>query len=184
MFNGEWRTYADALDRMGFGSVNGCYRGGCANYLRMGVTAAALLGDFDQDGSLDADDIDQLSLQLRTTPDNRSFDLNNDATLSQADREVWVHNLANTNFGDSNLDQEVDFSDFLVLSSGFGKPGGWGQGDFDGNGQIQFEDFLLLSNNYGQSAASVTAVPEPTSQGLLLTAIVVLGSARRKRRQA
>ena len=36
----------------------------------------------------------------------------------------------------------VDFTDFLVLSDQFDKSGGWGQGDFDGNGLVEFPDFL------------------------------------------
>ena len=181
MFNGEWRPYLDAL-------AAGCWLSSCPNYLRMSVTAAALLGDFDQDGSLDADDIDQLSLQLRTTPDNRSFDLNNDATLSQADREVWVRDLANTFFGDADMDGDVDFADFLTLSENFGSPDhrsrGWSQGDFDGDREVGFPDFLALSANFGGVAAanaSAASVPEPAGLSIALFGILGLIGFRRRR---
>ena len=181
MFNGEWRPYADALDRMGFGSVDGCYRGNCANYLRMRVTAAALLGDFDQDGSLDADDIDQLSLQLRTTPDNRSFDLNNDSTLSQADREVWVHDLANTYFGDSNLDSEFNSSDltavFQAAKYELDEDAGWAEGDWNGDGRFDTSDLTAAFQDGGYEIGprvAVSAVPEPSSAILLAIGIIVI----------
>ena len=188
MFNGEWRPHADALDRMGFGSVNGCYRGNCANYLRMSVTSAALLGDFDQDGSLDADDMEQLSLQLRTTPDNRSFDLNNDATLSQADREVWVHDLANTYFGDSNLDGEFNSSDLtLVLSANEFEDNitlnsTWAAGDWNGDGDFDSGDLVTALQDgvyeLGPRTA-VAAVPEPSSWILLTLGLLGIRRIRR-----
>ncbi len=52
--------------------------------------------------------------------------------------------------GDANRDGEINFADFLVLSSNFGKMDAiWADGDFDGNGVVDFADFLLLSENFG-----------------------------------
>lgn len=170
-FNGAWTPVLDSL---------GCHpSGGCPNFQRMTVTAATLLGDFDEDGQLDPDDIDALSLEMRNGTNDRSFDLNNSATLTAADLEVWVEQLAGTHFGDANLDGTVDFQDFVSLSAGFGENGGWGQGDFDGNGKVEFEDFVALSGNFGQSATAVASAPEPSSLVLL-----VLGLATIKRRRS
>ncbi len=46
----------------------------------------------------------------------------------------------------------VDFSDFLALSTHFGKlvDAVWEEGDFDGDGNVSFSDFLILSTNYGR----------------------------------
>ena len=60
-------------------------------------------------------------------------------------------------FGDTDLDLDVDFADFLILSRNYGletytKPDGpaiWLHGDFDGDGFVGFTDFLLQSRNYG-----------------------------------
>ena len=163
-----WRPLGELL--------GGCHpiEGTCANYLRMSVTSAALLGDFDENGSLDASDIDLLSGHLVTTPNNRGFDLNNDGTLTNADRVVWVHELSGTVPGDANLDGMVEFSDFLALSNQFEQPGGWGEGDFDGSGMVNFTDFLALSANYGHGVkATAAAVPEPSS--VCLSIFVALG---------
>ena len=82
--------------------------------------------------------------------------------------------------GDANLDNEVDFSDFLILSENFGDTGSWTSGDFDLDGAVQFADFLLLSENFGEVAAA-TAVPEPS--GVTLAALGLLGLVRSQRRR-
>ena len=82
--------------------------------------------------------------------------------------------------GDANLDGEVSFADFLVLSDNFGMPGSWDQGDFDFSGDIQFEDFLILSTNFGEIPAAAS-VPEPS--GFFLTALGVAGVLTSRRRR-
>jgi len=53
--------------------------------------------------------------------------------------------------GDANLDGEVGFADFLILSSNFGRQVdvAFTDGDFDEDGEVGFADFLLLSSNFG-----------------------------------
>lgn len=51
--------------------------------------------------------------------------------------------------GDTDLDGDVDFTDFLVLSANFGMSGGWTEGDFNQNGTVDFDDFLAQSANFG-----------------------------------
>jgi hypothetical protein len=63
--------------------------------------------------------------------------------------------------GDTNLDGQVDFEDFLNLSANFGGRGSWSEGDSDGSGMIDFADFITLASNFG--VVSVVAVPEPTT---------------------
>ncbi len=55
--------------------------------------------------------------------------------------------------GDATGDRVVDFVDFLILSSNFGKAEDavWEDGDYDGDGVVAFTDFLILSQNFGQS---------------------------------
>jgi hypothetical protein len=117
-------------------------------------------GDFDVDEQLTAADIDRLSLAMRGGGD-LSYDLNADSLLNAEDHRIWVEDLAGTYFGDADLNQEVDFGDFLALSRHFGAAGGWAEGDFDGSGDVQFNDFLLLSDNFGNQPTAA-AVPEPT----------------------
>jgi len=100
----------------------------------------------------------------------QSADFNNDSKLNSDDLDAAcavgrdIALFAKTNFGsplgDINLDGEVRFDDFLVLSSNFGSEGGWSSGDATCDGQIAFADFLILSQNFG-STLEAQSVPEP-----------------------
>jgi hypothetical protein len=91
------------------------------------------------------------------------------------DHHFWVTSLKQTRHGDTNLDGEVSFPDFVLLADNFGGAGGWGQGDFDADGQVQFADFVLLANNFGQGkTGDAAAVPEPDWAVLAFLGLVVL----------
>ena len=130
-----------------------------------------IVGDFNADGFLTAADVDLLSLAIASGSNGPSFDLTDDQLVSPQDRTKWVEELAETFFGDADLDGAVQFSDFLALSSAFGQAGGWAQGDFDGDGQIQFSDFLTLSSNFGMGSNTAASVPEP-GLGVMVMALV------------
>ena len=50
--------------------------------------------------------------------------------------------------GDADGNGKVEFADFLILSTNFGKQDAErADGDFDGNGIVDFSDFLALSTN-------------------------------------
>ena len=84
--------------------------------------------------------------------------------------------------GDANLDDEVNFADFLILSENFGQDGAWQEGDFDGDGTVGFHDFLALSVNFaGAANASAAAVPEPTAASLALFGLLGLIGFRKRR---
>jgi len=106
-------------------------------------------GDFNSDGLLDASDIALLTAAVGST--ELTFDITGDGKVDNEDRQRWIHELKDSFFGDANLDHVVDFSDFLILSRGFGKEAEWGDGDFSGDGEVNFTDFLLLSSNFGRS---------------------------------
>ena len=122
-----------------------------------------VLGDFDGAGSLTAQDIDLLSMQVGQA--DLAFDLDGDGSVTSADRVVWVETLADSFFGDADLNGVVEFPDFLALSSNFNNLGGWSAGDFDGSGTVRFPDFLMLSSNFGNArgVALAESVPEPTT---------------------
>ncbi len=65
----------------------------------------------------------------------------------------WIRELTVTIGGDVDLDYNVDFADFLILSTNFGRPGGWSDGDFTRDGEVNFADFLILSHNFGATDA-------------------------------
>ena len=138
------------------------------------IVTTGVLGDFNGNAELDAGDLDLLAVELQSDRDVSLFDVNLDVVVNFADREFWVGDLANTFMGDTDLDQDVHFDDFLSLSAGFGEEAAWAQGDFDGNGTVEFEDFLMLSGNFGKTfEGGLTAVPEPCGIGLLAFSLLL-----------
>ena len=70
--------------------------------------------------------------------------------MNEDDVEFVVHAVLETEYGDADLDGDVDFSDFLALAANFGKEGGWASGDFDGDGLVTFSDFTILAEQFGR----------------------------------
>jgi hypothetical protein len=87
---------------------------------------------------------------------------------------------------DADLDGTVEDDDVTILGAFYGGPGTWMEGDFDYDGTIDDDDVTYLGALYGQSIApgpivgGVTAVPEPTSLGLVCLAALPLVRRRRK----
>lgn len=143
-----------------------------------------VFGDFNSDGTLTAGDLDLLGMEIRNPTGNLDFDLTGDGLVDIQDHRFWVEDasVANTFLGDLDLNQNVDFEDFLALSAGFGGTGGWAAGDIDATGTVDFADFLMLSANFGNAKVGVVTVPEPLRNALFLTAIpIFLGMLRRSR---
>jgi len=139
----------------------------------------ALYGDFDDDRLYTVADIDALSKAVAAGRYGLGFDLDRDGELAPSDREHWIGNLFGSWVGDADLDRDVDFNDFLSLSSNFDMPGSWAEGDFTGDGQVSFEDFLSLSQNFGNGSATAQTVPEPNG-GSLWLGICLLVLMRRR----
>ena len=99
----------------------------------------------------DATDIDLLFLELARGTQQSEFDLNADGAVDMTDADELVRNILDTQFGDADLDGDVDFTDFGLLANHFGstESSGWATGDFDGDRAVSFRDFVLLTNQFG-----------------------------------
>ncbi len=105
-----------------------------------------------------------------------------------------------TYYGDTNLDGAVDGSDYTNIDNGFnGHLTGWQNGDLNYDGVVDGSDYTLIDNAYntqgptlGTNSAELiagntaqiaggTAVPEPTTIGLLGIGGVGLVGRRRRR---
>jgi autotransporter-associated beta strand protein len=116
--------------------------------------------------------------------------------------------LKYTYYGDANLDGQVDGADYSRIdyavlnnqTSGSTLLSGWSNGDFNYDGVINGSDYTLIDNSYntqganiaGEVAAAtaqiagsstVSAVPEPTTLGLLSIGTIGLLSRRTRRRR-
>ena len=131
-------------------------------------------GDFDGDGQIGVADIDSLTKQISSESYHTWYDVNTDSHLNRDDRAYWIHNSANTFFGDANLDGEFNSGDLIAaLAAGTYEAdvdAGWASGDFDGSGRFDSGDLIFALADGGYEAgprAAVAAVPEPSSFLLL-----------------
>jgi len=140
----------------------------------LAVPTSDPIADLDFDGLTTASDIDRLASGIREGSTRDFFDLTQDGTVTSEDLSFWVDELVGTTIGDTDLDFDVDFADFLNLSTSFGQSNGWSGGDFDGSGKTEFVDFLSLSNEFGTLVPTLS-VPEPrfTLRTLALFLIVI-----------
>jgi hypothetical protein len=129
------------------------------------------LGDFNQNGVLDAGDMDMLSRAVRDEMHVGFFDLNSDGSVNDGDRELWVVRLRNTYFGDANLDGEFNTRDLVqVFEAGEYEQSvvgqsTWAHGDWNGDGGFNSRDLVLVFQAGGYEIGprpAVQDVPEPS----------------------
>ena len=145
------------------------------------------MGDFSDNGVLDAADVDLLAAEIRSDEPNVEFDLNFDEIVDELDRIVWVHDVSRTYFGDSNLDGEFNSSDFVtVFKAGeyeddIEMNSGWAEGDWNGDGDFNSRDFVFAfqDGGYEQGPRVAAVVPEPSSAFFALLGVAVLFSRTR-----
>ena len=123
------------------------------------------------------------------------------------DEAAGLLKLRPTLAGDANRDGLVNFQDLLTLARNYGQEPQTDDpvlsGDFNGDGLVNFQDLLTLARHYNLEdltdaekielaqydfnlfgSALAAAVPEPTTAGFLLGAMVIaplLGRRRRRR---
>lgn len=128
-------------------------------------------GDFDRDGDRDADDIDLIFAAINDGFAEHRYDLNADSTVNMEDADLLLE-IMNATPGDTNLDGQILFSDFLVLSRNFGGNGGWADGNFDGSDSIDFEDFLSLSRNFNIAVNASILIADRNAQVMAVLRIM------------
>jgi hypothetical protein len=143
------------------------------------LTSEPLVGDFNGNGALDADDLDLLGAAAGSTESR--FDLNSDGAVDFSDREFWVRQLGMTWFGDANLDGEFNTSDLInALAAGTYEAdvdAGWTSGDFDGSRRFNSGDLILALADGGYEAGRrAVAVPELSTLATLLIGLVAIAS--------
>lgn len=144
------------------------------------VTALSLIGDFNASGQYDPEDIDMLYAQIpgSSPPADASYDLTGDGSIDQADVDELVLQLMNRRYGDADLDQDIDITDFNSLSSHFDPSGihlRWDNANFDGDGDVDITDFNTISNNFAPDGYNGNAIPEPSTIVLWLFGSLVAG---------
>lgn len=173
-----------------FGLPDDVYPNGGAilsgDYFSYEVSPVALLGDFDDNGVLDADDINDLTMKVASQTGSALYDLNNDSLVDKADIRVWVKDLFGSWIGDADLDGAFTSGDLVaVLASGTYESGAdsvWTTGDFNGDARTTSSDLVaaLADGGYEIGAAGALAtVPEPSTWVGALLALAIVTRRRR-----
>jgi hypothetical protein len=158
------------------------------NFLMTGA-GGGIRGDFNNDGVLDASDINALTAASASGGNQTLYDLNNDGLVNVADVNTWITagDIYNSYSGDANLDREFNSGDLVTLFVAgkyeTGNPAVWTEGDFNGDGVFNTGDFVTALSGGGYEVgprAAVSAVPEPGSATLLLLGSLMFVRRRRK----
>ena len=116
----------------------------------------AIQGDLDGDGVVGAGDIDLLFAAIRDSSSVARLDLDSNGAVDDFDVSFLTETVLQTVRGDVNLDGQVAFDDFLVLSANFekGSSATREDGDLNGDQVVNFADFLFLAADFGKDSAT------------------------------
>ena len=152
--------------------------------------------DFTPDAACDVADINQMfeagNLVTGVAVVGRydRYNLSDNDTLNAADITEWLSQAATENGhsspylrGDTELDRDVDITDFNSLATHFDPDGAtaphsWTEGNFDGDNDIDITDFNFIASNFAPDGYGASAVPEPSALLLALLGLMLLAGAR------
>lgn len=143
-------------------------------------------GDLDQNGLLDANDLDLLASAIRSGDNVVRYEMDGNWILDLADHTFWIKEQKQTWLGDANLDGEFNSSDLIeVFAAGkyeSGETVGWAEGDWDANGRFDTGDLVVAfaDGGYEQGQRPAMIVPEPPTLTLLCLGGIL---SRRRRRE-
>ncbi|MFC1757410.1 hypothetical protein ACFL2H_01405, partial [Planctomycetota bacterium] len=157
------------------------------NRLELVYSMSFVTGDFDQNGLLDALDIDLLSRNIMAGSEELAFDLDHNSVVDDADRLYWIENLMQTYLGDSNLDGVFDSSDLVAVFKAneyedtvVGNST-WSTGDWNGDGEFDSSDLVAAFKENGYEQGPRTkAVPEATASWINIIVFAIIYWRRRR----
>lgn len=139
-----------------------------------GFLSNVTLGDFDADLEPTVSDLEMLRGAIALGADEAIYDLDANGVVDLNDLREWLDDVANSFFGDANLDGNVDLTDLNVVRNGFGAASDWSGGDFDGDGLVGLNDLNAVRNHFGVSRQAPASAPVPEPSGFLLAAATAL----------
>jgi hypothetical protein len=118
------------------------------------------VGDFNNDGTIDADDIDVLFAAINDGNDLR-FDVDGSGALDNDDVTFLVETILGLSMGDANLDGRVDSADLNRVGINWQAQAGvgWADGDFTGDGKVNSADLNFIGLNWQAGVPAPAARP-------------------------
>ena len=132
-------------------------------------------GDFNDDGVIDAADMDLLCIAMHQADPLQRYDLTGDGLVDERDRDEMVFGQLQTTYGDSNLDGIFDSSDLVsVFTLGQYEDGvplnsGWSEGDWNCDGDFDTADIVLAFQTGGYVAEATDQAIADWDAGIDLT---------------
>ncbi len=162
-------------------------------------------GDVNEDGVINGEDIDLMGDYILTgiAPTTGNYDLSDDGVTGGTNGAIDINDLDylvrylvetsavdgdgnpifGTQYGDFNLDGEIELGDLTRLGTYYGVGSTWAEGNANPHldTDIELGDLTILGTYYGVSNGGVDAIPEPATISLLLLGAA---AALRRRRKA
>ena len=119
-------------------------------------------GDVTGDSQVDHEDIDQLCQQIASGVYSSSADLNADAQVTLADRDVLITDILGTNLGDVDLDGLFNSSDLITVfqageyEDGVAMNSRWSTGDWTCDHEFDSSDMVAAFQRGAYTAAAET----------------------------
>ena len=112
--------------------------------------------------------IDELTRAIHQGSSNHHYDVDQNGQVDEYDRWHWVKYVAQSTFGDANLDRQFNSTDLVqVFQAGQYEDGVagnslWSTGDWNGDGDFTSVDFIVAFVEGGYENATIP-VPEPAT---------------------
>lgn len=144
-----------------------------------------LTGDFDTDGLLTVADVDLFTIRQADRRYFGRYDLNDDQQLNALDRDILVHNIFRTTYGDADLNGQFNTQDLIKVfvaaeyEDDIENNSTWATGDWNGDFEFDSTDLILAGQDGGYERSPQAAVPEPSAAAMIFLGLIGLLKIRR-----
>jgi len=153
----------------------------------LGIKTNVVAGDYNGNGQRDLEDLDLMASGILAN--DVTFDLDSDGDADFDDRTIWVQQLANSYFGDSDFNGEFNSADFVAVfvpaKYETDQEATWAEGDWSGDKVFNSSDFVVAFQGAGYEKGprdgGLKVVPEPSSIALFLCGLLFSASPLRRR---
>lgn len=123
--------------------------------------------DVNEDGAVNASDIDDLFAAIRENSNDQRFDLDSNRQIDRADVDYLLRTHLDSLPGDANLDGRFNSQDLVSVfqaatyEDDIPNNSGWAEGDWDGDGDFTSRDFVAAfrAGGYSNVARSLKDMP-------------------------